>query len=47
MLTSFIKDKQGGEPKEFVSASRDDLLSQLPFLKKRFLSYKTFAGDNL
>jgi len=44
MLTSFIKDKQGGEPKEFVTASRDDLLLQLPFLKKRFLSYKAFAG---
>jgi hypothetical protein len=44
MLTSFIKDKQGGEPKEFVADSRDDVLSQLPFLKKRFLSYKTFAG---
>jgi hypothetical protein len=44
MLTSFIKDKQGGELKEFVTGSRDDLLSQLPFLKKRFLSYKQFAG---
>ena len=44
MLTSYIKDKQGGGEKEFVTASRDDLLLQLPFLKKRFLSYKAFAG---
>jgi ASPIC and UnbV/FG-GAP-like repeat/FG-GAP repeat len=44
MLTSFIKDKQGGEPKEFVTDARDDVISQLPFLKKRFLSYKDFGN---
>jgi hypothetical protein len=44
MLTSFIKDNQGGEPKEFVTDARDDVISQLPFLKKRFLSYKNFGA---
>jgi hypothetical protein len=43
MLTSFIKDKQGGQLKEFSSDSRDDVVAQLPFLKKRFLTYKKFA----
>lgn len=43
MLTSFIKDRQGGQLKEFASESRDDLIAQLPFLKKRFLTYNKFA----
>jgi hypothetical protein len=43
LLTSYIKDKQGGVPKEFVTDSRDDVIAQLPFLKKRALSYKKFA----
>jgi hypothetical protein len=43
LLTSFIKDKQGGEKKEFVCDARDDVISQLPFLKKRFLTYKDFG----
>jgi ASPIC and UnbV/FG-GAP-like repeat len=43
MLTSFIKDRQGGQLKEFSSDSRDDVVAQLPFLKKRFLTYKKFA----
>ena len=43
MLTSFIKDRQGGEKKEFVTDSRDDVIAQLPFLKKRFLTYKEFG----
>ena len=43
LLTSYIKDKQDGSPKEFVTDSRDDVIAQLPFLKKRALSYKKFA----
>lgn len=43
MLTSFIKDRQGGEKKEFITDARDDVISQLPFLKKRFLTYKKFG----
>ena len=44
ILTSYIKDRQGGTPKEFATDSRDDVLAQLPFLKKRFLTYQKFAG---
>jgi len=43
MLTSFIKDRQGGQLKEFVTDSRDDVIAKLPFLKKRFLTYSKFA----
>lgn len=43
LLTSFIKDRQGGQPREFISDSRDDLVSHLPFLKRRFLTYNSFA----
>jgi hypothetical protein len=43
LLTSYIKDRQAGQMKEFASASRDDIIVQLPFLKKRFLTYKKFA----
>ena len=43
ILTSFIKDRQGGQMKEFACDSRDDLVAQLPFLKKRFLTYSKFA----
>jgi len=43
ILTSFIKHRQGGQPTEFASDSRDDLVAQLPFLKKRFLTYQKFA----
>ncbi len=46
MLTSYIKDRQGGEKKEFVSDARDDVMSQLPFLKKRFLTYKKFGESS-
>jgi hypothetical protein len=43
ILTSYIKDRQDGQRKEFASDSRDDLIAQLPFLKKRFLTYNKFA----
>ncbi|PWT75632.1 MAG: RNA-binding protein [Bacteroidetes bacterium] len=43
MITSYLKDRQGGQKKEFSSESRDNLISQLPFLKKRFLTYQKFA----
>jgi ASPIC and UnbV/FG-GAP-like repeat len=43
ILTSYLKDRQGGQLKEFASDSRDDLVAQLPFLKKKFLTYTKFA----
>ncbi len=34
IVTSFIKDKEGGELKEFTTHTRDDVMDQLPFIKK-------------
>lgn len=44
IITSFIKDKEGGELREFTTHTRDDVVEQLPFIKKRFLTYKDFWG---
>lgn len=40
--TVYLKD-QNGNLKEFTAANRDDIMSQLPSLKKRFLTYKDFG----
>ncbi|HEV8283892.1 MAG TPA: VCBS repeat-containing protein [Chitinophagaceae bacterium] len=42
--TKYIKDKVGGNLKEFTTHTRDDVVDQMPFIKKRFLAYKDFAG---
>jgi len=44
ITTKYIKDKVGGELKEFTTHTRDDVVDQMPFLKKRFLTYKSFAS---
>lgn len=41
--TKFMLDKAGGSLKEFPGPNRDDVIDQMPFLKKKFLTYKTFA----
>jgi hypothetical protein len=41
--TKFMLDKAGGSVKEFPGPNRDDIIDQMPFLKKKFLTYKTFA----
>jgi hypothetical protein len=41
--TKFIKDKMEGEKKEFTAQTRDDVVDNMPFIKRRFLSYKSFA----
>ena len=41
--TKYIKDKDG-KLKEFTSHVRDDVVDQMPFIKKRFLSYKDFGS---
>ena len=41
--TKYMKDKVEGTLKEFTAQTRDDVVDQLPFIKRRFLSYKTFA----
>ena len=40
--TKYIKDKQG-ILREFTTHTRDDVVDQMPFIKKRFLTYKAFG----
>jgi hypothetical protein len=42
--TKFFKDKMGGTWKEFTVHTRDDVVDQMPFTKKNFLTYKSFAN---
>ncbi len=42
ICTRYLKDKEGNL-KEFTIHSRDDVVDQMPFIKKKFLSYKAFA----
>ena len=42
IITKFLKDKNGVY-KEYPTASRDELITQLPYLKKKFFTYKSFA----
>ncbi|MEP6594847.1 MAG: FG-GAP-like repeat-containing protein [Ginsengibacter sp.] len=43
IITQYLKDQEGGQLKEFTINSRDEIVDQLPFIKKRFLTYKDFA----
>jgi len=43
--TKFIQDEDG-KLEEFTAHVRDDVVDQMPFIKKRFLSYKDFANAN-
>lgn len=40
--TKYIKDKKG-VLREYTTHTRDDVVDQMPFIKKRFLTYKSFA----
>ncbi len=42
--TKYILDTTGGIFREFTTHTRDDIVDPMPFLKKRFLSYRSFAG---
>ena len=46
IVTIFLKDKNG-ERKEYTALNRDDIVSQLPPLKKKFLTYKEFANADI
>ncbi len=46
IITLYLKDQQGNK-KEFPAATRDDVLMQLPFLKKKFFTYKSFAAADI
>jgi len=41
--TKYMMDSTNGEFKEFPTHTRDDVVDHMPFVKKRFLSYKSFA----
>ncbi|MHA4842804.1 VCBS repeat-containing protein [Flavitalea antarctica] len=43
ITTTYLKDQQQ-ELKEYTVHNKDDINSQLPGLKKKYLSYKAFAG---
>jgi ASPIC and UnbV/FG-GAP-like repeat len=40
--TKYLKNKEG-VLREYTTHTRDDVVDQMPFIKKRFLTYKTFA----
>jgi len=42
IVSTYLKDQQGLKL-EYPAMSRDDIISQLPALKKRYLTYKSFA----
>jgi hypothetical protein len=46
IVTVFLKDSNGVK-KEYPALNRDDIVSQLPALKKKFLTYKEFASADI
>ena len=44
--TKYLKDKEG-ILREYTTHTRDDVVDQMPFIKKRFLTYKAFAGATI
>lgn len=43
VMTTYFKDKVGGTYGEYTAHTRDDVVEQFPFLKKRFLTYKDYG----
>ncbi|HEY1871903.1 MAG TPA: VCBS repeat-containing protein, partial [Chitinophagaceae bacterium] len=46
IVTVFLKDKTGVK-KEYPAINRDEIMSQMPGLKKKFLTYKAFASADI
>ncbi len=46
ILTVFLKDQKGIK-KEYPATSRDDIISQLPGVRKKYLTYKEFASADV
>lgn len=46
ITTVYLKDQQGVR-KEFTAQNRDDIMEQLPPLKKKFLTYKDYAKADI
>lgn len=44
VITLYLKDHADGTMKEFTAHNRDDVVDQLPFIKKRFLTYAEFGN---
>ncbi|HTL09231.1 MAG TPA: VCBS repeat-containing protein [Chitinophagaceae bacterium] len=43
IITTYLKDHKDGSLKEYTAYNRDDVVDQLPFIKKRFLTYAAFG----
>jgi hypothetical protein len=43
IVTLYLKENADGVFKEFTAHTRDDVVEQLPFIKKRFLTYAEFG----
>jgi hypothetical protein len=43
LITLYLKENADGAMKEFTAHTRDDVIEQLPFIKKRFLTYADFG----
>lgn len=43
VVTLYLKENADGVLKEFTAHTRDDVVEQLPFIKKRFLTYADFG----
>jgi len=46
IVTIYLKDQQGVR-KEYTTMNRDDIVSQLPAVRKKFLKYKEFAKADI
>ena len=46
IVTVFLKDKEGVR-KEYTAMNRDDIVSQLPGVRRKFLTYKEFASADI
>ena len=46
IVTIFLKDQKGIKD-EYTSANRDEIISQLPGVRKKYLKYKEFAQANI
>ena len=46
IVTIFLKD-QTGVKKEYTAMNRDDIVGQLPGVRKKFLTYKEFAKADI
>jgi len=46
IVTLYLKDKKGVK-KEYTALNRDDIVGQLPSVRKKFLTYKEFANADV